>query len=109
MKFYDIHKAELNQFHREVFSSNYDVIRKNKKINFRMDCGVVKISTIHSFKGWESRVVFLVIENQTVKRESDELIYTALTRAREHLIIINLGNSAYHNIIKPLVDKVNKV
>lgn len=108
MKFYDTHKDVLIQFHNDVFSSNYDVIRKNKKINFRMDCGVVKISTIHSFKGWESRVVFLIIDNQTVKRESDELIYTALTRAREHLIIINLGNGAYHNIIKPLVDKVNK-
>ena len=107
--YWDTHKVAINQFHQEVFSSNYDVIRKNKKINFRMDCGVVKISTIHSFKGWESRVVFLIIDNQTVKRESDELIYTALTRAREHLIIINLGNDAYHNIIKPLVDKVNKV
>ena len=109
MKFYDTHKDVLIQFHNDVFSSNYDVIRKNKKINFRMDCGVIKISTIHSFKGWESRVVFLIIENQTVKKDSDELIYTALTRAREHLIIINLGNSAYHSIIKPLVDKVNKV
>lgn len=109
MKFYDIHKAALTQFHNDVFFSNYDVIRKNKKINFRMDCGVIKISTIHSFKGWEGRVVFLIIENQTVKKDSDELIYTALTRAREHLVIINLGNSAYHNIIKPLVDKVNKV
>lgn len=95
MKFYDTHKDVLIQFHNDVFSSNYDVIRKNKKINFRMDCGVIKISTIHSFKGWESRVVFLIIENQTVKKDSDELIYTALTRAREHLIIINLGNSAY--------------
>jgi len=69
-------------------------IRRFKKNHFWMKTGTVKISTIHSFKGWEISTLILIIEKQD---QNDELIYTALTRARKNLIIFNLGNVNYHS------------
>ncbi|WP_301009316.1 MULTISPECIES: ATP-binding domain-containing protein, partial [Helicobacter] len=66
---------------------------------------MLKISTIHSFKGWESQAVFLIIEDKTTKNEFDELLYIGFTRARENLVIINFGNEEYHKILKPIFDK----
>ena len=58
-----------------------------------MNRGTFKLSTIHSFKGWESPVLFLVIEDNLKTQEhlvnfdnkgmkplefSDELVYTGL-------------------------------
>jgi len=67
-------------------------VRKNKKFNFWMNPGTSKLSTIHSFKGWEIPTLFLVIDS---KENSDELIYTAITRCRFNLFIIDLGNPKY--------------
>lgn len=69
---------------------------------------MLKISTIHSFKGWESRAVFLIVENEVTQTEFDELLYTGITRAKENLIVINFGNENYHNVLKPIFDKVDK-
>lgn len=100
-------------------NSEIEKLRKNKKANFWMNRGTIKLSTIHSFKGWESPTVFLVIENN-VKSQSvlngklqpeefaDELIYTGMTRCRNSLFIINRGNKLYHDFFSKsiLVDKV---
>lgn len=99
--------AEIDSFKSQVAYDPFDKIRRNKKMNFIMDCGMLKISTIHSFKGWESRAVFLIIENGLNPSESDELIYTGITRATERLTIINFGNEGYDRVLKPLTDKVN--
>lgn len=62
-----------------------------------MKTGTTKISTIHSFKGWEISSLFLIIEKDDEKEfNSPELIYTGLTRAKHDLFIINLGNDRYH-------------
>ncbi len=76
----------------EYFKSEIDNVRRVKKYGFRLNGGTVKLSTIHSFKGWEIPTLFLIIDN-----DLDESIYTALTRARENLIIFNLENSKYTN------------
>ena len=53
-------------------------IRDNKKLNFYMNTGTIKISTIHSFKGWESEVVFLLLEKKNEGEKAfDELLYPA--------------------------------
>lgn len=69
-------------------------VRKNKRLHFWMNPGIIKMSTIHSFKGWEINTLFLIIEKES-SFLSDELIYTGLTRCRNNLIILNLGNSKY--------------
>jgi hypothetical protein len=64
----------------------------------------LKISTICSYKGWEAENVILVIQSVS-KEDTDtdncpELIYTALTRAKKNLFIINLGNEKYHHFFE---------
>lgn len=105
---------EFKLFRSTVFRSNreYDIIRKNKKIHFWMNCGTIKISTINSFKGWESELVFLILEPRYEQQNDfneafDELLYTAITRCRSNLVIINYGNLEYDAAIRSLVETVN--
>ena len=69
-----------------------------------MNSGTIKISSVHSFKGWESEVVFLLIEGKGAETSFDELLYTGITRTRSNLIVINLGNEEYHENMKQLIE-----
>ena len=91
-------------------SQNIRNLRNNKKIHFYMNSGTVKLSTIHSFKGWESETVFLIIEKKFTNLEAtfDEILYTGLTRSKKNLIIINFGNESYNESLKALVKMVNE-
>ena len=57
-----------------------------KKYRFRIDSPYLKMSTIHSFKGWEARNVIIVTPE---KKSIDSQLYAALTRVRENLIVFN--------------------
>ena len=77
-----------------------------------MNSGTIKISTINSFKGWESEVVFLILEpkydkSTTFNLSFDELLYTGMTRCKRSLIVINFGNEEYDMKIRPLIDNIN--
>lgn len=74
--------------------SEVRTIRKNKRFNFWMNAGGMKLSTIHSFKGWEIDTLFLIIDSKS-SHETKELIYTALTRCRNRLFILNIDNHVY--------------
>lgn len=88
------------------FRDDIKQIRRNKKIHFSMDVNLLKLSTIHSYKGWEAPSVILILEPErnderkqyAVGNEENtpELIYTAITRCKENLFIINCGNERYH-------------
>ena len=82
--------------------SKIERIRKVRKFHFWMKQGTIKLSTTHSFKGWEIHTLFLFIDNEDSGEEKNnaELIYTGLTRARVNLIIFNLGKSKYDNFFK---------
>ena len=88
-------------------------ISRSKKLHFTTDCDQVKLSTIYSFKGWESDNVILFIQkpemgqphNQAEEKDITEapvqtllpaVIYTAITRPRKKLFIINIENDTYH-------------
>lgn len=88
------------------FAKKIDIIRRNKKNHFWMKTGTTKLSSIHSFKGWESHTIFLIIEPEenTNSFESVELIYTGLTRAQLNLIVFNLGNRAYDAFFESKMD-----
>ena len=64
-----------------------------------MDNGSYKMSTIHSFKGWELDNIILIINpsplntNYEEDKNTYELIYTAITRAKKRLHILIVGNS----------------
>ena len=82
------------QFKREV-----EDIRRGRKVHFWMNAGTVKLSTIHSFKGWESHTVVLVLgeseEDHDDRFTTDELVYTAITRARHNLLVVEAGEGKY--------------
>lgn len=95
-----------------IKGKNLQDIRRAAKTHFTTYCNEVKMSTIHSFKGWESDTVILFLQPQAgndsesdafsiVERENTPaLIYTALTRAKCNLFIINLGNEKYDKFFK---------
>lgn len=83
-------------------------IRRAAKTHFTTACNWLKLSTIHSFKGWESKTVILLLQPESQSDEtldgyriqerenSAALVYTALTRAKCNLFLLNLDNSNYH-------------
>lgn len=68
---------------------------KHKKA-FWMGDSRLKISTIHSFKGWEVLNVILFIPESYYGADDvyDKIVYTAMTRTRQNLIVIN-ANQRY--------------
>jgi len=78
-------------------------LRRIKKNHFWMKTGTIKLSTTHSFKGWEINTLFVFIEKEIEEDNdftNDELVYTALTRAKRNLIVFNLGNQKYDEFFK---------
>lgn len=49
----------------------------------------LKMSTIHSFKGWELQNIILVTPDSESYPNIDYLMYIALTRTRENIIVFN--------------------
>lgn len=111
LAFRESYKNELTVFVDKVYCDDYKNIRDNKKLHFWMNSGTIKISTINSFKGWESEVVFLILEPKygtktLFNMAFDELLYTGLTRCRRNLVVINFGNEEYDKIMRPLIERV---
>jgi len=77
-------------------------IRDHQKAHFTMMTDQIKMSSIYSYKGWEADNVILLIqpEKEYIKVEDSvmampELVYTAITRAKKNLFILNIGNSMF--------------
>ncbi|MFY7938108.1 MAG: NERD domain-containing protein [Flavobacterium sp.] len=87
-------------------------VRDNKKHHFWYDRGTLKLSTIHSFKGWEANTLFLILEEQfdgsDFMTSFEELIYTAITRSKTNLVVLNYGYTKHHQSMVDLFDKYNK-
>ena len=83
-------------FVNHVFEDDVDKKYHKHKKAFWMGDSRLKISTIHSFKGFEisNVIVFIPLKIHGNKKLYDNIIYTAMTRARENLIIIN-ANERY--------------
>jgi len=77
-----------------VFENEQEKQFHRHKKAFWMGDSRIKISTIHSFKGFEVSNVILVIPQKMLGSEesNNNLIYTAITRTRENLIVINMND-----------------
>lgn len=104
------HEQKYPQYRH--LSKSLKQVRDNKKHHFWYDKGTLKLSTIHSFKGWEANTLFLILEEQFESSDFmssfDELIYTAITRSKTNLIVLNYGNTKHHENMVDLFDKYNK-
>lgn len=103
----EFNQANLNSKYPK---SDINKIRRTAKTHFTTSCSEIKFSTIHSFKGWEAKTVILLLQSENQFSEIDDnnytiqekentpaLIYTALTRAKNNLFIINFNNPTYHD------------
>ena len=85
------------------FDRDFQALDRTRKQLFTTGKHCLKMSTIQSFKGWESSSVIVILENKFALQNinnhplSPQTIYTAITRARENIYIINVGNNTYHN------------
>ena len=95
----------LSVLHRESIPTSYTMVDKNesqslneisrqkieraRKLQFGRKNGQLKLTTVHSFKGWEwSHIIFLArFGDKTGSR--DEIMYTAFTRAQQSLTVVN--------------------
>ena len=106
--FYEFEKSDEKK-NIYMFKSAIKNIRRQKKLNFYMKTGSIKLSTIHSFKGWEIPTLFLIIDDDTEFSKA-ELIYAGITRARFRLYLINTINSSYHSFFNDkITEKIDHV
>jgi len=73
-------RRDSPQFREEI-----DKIRRRKKCFFMQNSGLIKISTIHSFKGLEAQTVFCILAPE----DEAEMVYTGITRAQKNLVIFD--------------------
>ena len=98
-----IHQVDDEKVVNWKFNRDFEALERTRKQLFTTDKRCLKISTIQSFKGWESPSVIVILEsdptlhNTTFCPMSPQTIYTAITRARENMYIINIGNDTYHD------------
>jgi superfamily I DNA/RNA helicase len=111
-KRYSIRKLEQKYPQYRQLTKSLKQVRDNKKYHFWYDRGTLKLSTIHSFKGWEANTLFLILEEQfdgsDFMTSFEELIYTAITRSKTNLVVLNYGNTKHHQDMIDLFDKYNK-
>lgn len=98
-------KAYIKEFQGKVRGLNYKFIRRNKKLHFWANPGMIKISTIHSFKGWESHTIIMLVTPGTTEDVLDELLYVGITRAKTNLFIFNFGNILFEERLKACRDR----
>ncbi len=79
-----------------VFESETEGTYHPHKKAFYMGDSRLKMSTIHSFKGWELPNIILYIPPSSPEsnKRLDSIVYTAITRTRENLIVLN-ANKRY--------------
>ncbi len=51
-------KSELETKSKNNFEERINTIRRYRRNHFSIKTGTVKLSSIHSFKGWESHTIF---------------------------------------------------
>lgn len=95
-KLLSFNELEINDFingrneYRE-YTRNKEIverIRRAKKNHFYSNSGLIKLSTVHSFKGLEAKTVFYLLNED----DDPEMIYTAITRTTENLVILDLNS-----------------
>jgi hypothetical protein len=72
------------------------------RFRFNLNSGVMKLSSTHSFKGFESPFIFLLINNN----DSPEMVFTGLTRAKENLMILLERDSPYLDFFSKHLNKL---
>jgi hypothetical protein len=93
-------KNYANKFSIAHIFFNDDIAIRKSKILFKVGGDKLKLCTIKSFKGWERRdIIILTNNNSSQANLYDHELYTAISRVREKLFIIN-QNKRYSDFFK---------
>lgn len=71
-------------------------IRRRKKSFFMQNSGLIKLSTIHSFKGLEAQTVFCILAPE----DEAEMVYTGITRAQRNLVVFDTPASRFRSFFR---------
>ena len=99
----EIHNVSDENAAKWQYKRDLEAMGRTRKQLFTTDKRCLKLSTIKSFKGWESPSVIVILEEESSSSSTStlipdpETIYSAITRARENLYVINIGNDSYHD------------
>ncbi|WGZ92697.1 MAG: NERD domain-containing protein [Candidatus Thiothrix putei] len=87
----EINKLNEKEINTLVNQNKEDVerVRRAKKNHFYANSGLIKLSTIHSYKGLESKTVFYVMSED----DDPEIVYTSITRSSENLVVFDVGSN----------------
>jgi nuclease-related domain protein len=99
------YRSDIIGFREQLNKVDYEFLRRNKKLHFWANPGMIKISTIHSFKGWESHTIIMLVTPGTTEDVLDELLYVGITRAKTNLFIFNFGNVLFEERLKACRDR----
>lgn len=84
--------------------SDLERARRTKKNHFYANSGLIKLSTVHSFKGLESKTVFYLMDD----KDTPEIVYTSITRSVENLIILDVSKeSQFSEFFNSAMNKSN--
>ncbi|NVZ50125.1 AAA family ATPase [Pseudomonas sp. B6002] len=97
--------ATLEMMQHPKFNKSAKALGNSKKFGFNLNSGVTKLSTIHSFKGYESPLVVLLV----CDKDSAEIIYTGLTRAKESIVAFISAGSVYEDFFEKNFDPLNSI
>lgn len=78
------------------FREEIEKIRRRKKSFFMQNSGLIKLSTIHSFKGLEAQSVFCILAPE----DEAEMVYTGITRAQRNLVVFDTSESRYRSFFE---------
>lgn len=85
---------------------------KSYKMQFFRNLGPLKFSTIHSFKGWETKHIILIIQSSDQQEKAneslDDITYVGMTRAKDDLLIID-SSGRYENFFSNQSDHVTVI
>jgi hypothetical protein len=84
------------------FPNEINNIRKRKKIGFNLNNGMMKLSTTHSFKGFEVPTLFLIIDEE----DNEEIVYAGITRSKFNIMVFTKENSKYNDFFNINLERV---
>lgn len=87
----------------QQFQDEIKKIRRRKKCFFMQNSGLIKISTIHSFKGLEAQTVFCILTPE----DEAEMVYTGITRAQKNLVIFDSSASRFRSFFQTHMNVVD--
>ncbi|WP_439887045.1 UvrD-helicase domain-containing protein [Pseudomonas sp. MBLB4123] len=99
----DVESVRERRLERTKEKKELRQLNSSRKQGFNLNSGVMKLSTLHSFKGFESPTVFVIVNDL----DGPELVYTGLTRAKENIVLLLPDGGRYFDFFSRYLEGVS--